>query len=129
MKRVMVMTLAWAVVVGVSSLSRAADTHATEHGGKSEHAANPQHGERHPTPAHLTYAHPTVPRANSLWPGTMLIWVGLMFVCAAIIGPIVRSEIPPEEAPHTHSHDEPPGSSGHHGHSGTIQPGPEHGHH
>jgi hypothetical protein len=130
MKRILVMLVAWAVMAGVSSFSRAADTHATEQGdahvAKTEHSVKPQHPEAHPPPAHLNYSHPTVPRGHSLWPGTMLIWVALMFVCAMIIGPIVRSEIPPEQAPHTHSHDEPPGASGHHGHSGTIQPGPEH---
>jgi hypothetical protein len=127
MKQMMAVIFAWAMV-GVPSFSLAADAPAPDHGAQPVHSANAPHGEAHAAPAHLTYAHPTVPRAHSLWPGTMLIWVGLMFVCAMIIGPIVRSEIPPEQAPHTHSHDEPPGASGHHGHSGTVQPGPEHDH-
>ena len=126
MKRMLMIAIAWAVVVGVSSFSLAADTHAAEHGGQTEHSAKAPHGEGHAPPAHLAYAHPTLPRAHNLWPGTMLIWVSLMFLCAVIIGPIVRSETPAEQAPHTHSHDEPPGASGHHGHSGTVQPGPEH---
>jgi hypothetical protein len=62
----------------------------------------------------------------------------LMFFMAAVIGPIVRAQAPPE-MPATHSHDEPPGASHHHGHGGTINPVPEdvakleqghgHGHH
>jgi len=126
MKRMMAVMIACALAVGLSSFARAADTHATEHGVMPEHSAA-AHGETHAA-AQVSYPHPILPRANNLWPGTMLIWVGLMFLCAAIIGPIVRSEMPSDEAPHTHSHDEPPGASGHHGASGTVQPGPEHGH-
>ena len=84
-------------------------------------------GDSHATPPHVTYPHPTLPAKQTLWPAPVLIVIGAMFLSAIVIGPIVRSEMP-EEAPHTHSHDEPPGASGHHGHSGTIQPGPEHDH-
>jgi hypothetical protein len=59
------------------------------------------------------------------WTGVVLIAIALMFLAAAIIGPVVRSE-QPEEIPPAHSHDEPPGTSGHHGPGGTVQPGPEH---
>ena len=128
MKRMMMVLVACAVAVGVSSIALAADPHATEHGAKTEHSAPGAPEQPHAAPQ-VAYPHPTLPGPKLVWPGTMLIWVGLMFFCAMIIGPLARMEMPPEVAPHTHSHDEPPGSSGHHGHSGTIQPGPEHDHH
>jgi hypothetical protein len=49
----------------------------------------------------------------------MMIVVGGMFLAAAVIGPIYRMSLP-EALPVTHSHDEPPGSSHHHGPSGTV---------
>jgi hypothetical protein len=70
------------------------------------------------------YTHPTVPSSDAVWPGAVLLVVIGMFLAAAVIGPIVRMEMP-EEIP-LQSHDEPPGSSHHHGPSGTVQPGPEH---
>ena len=51
------------------------------------------------------------------WAGVMMIVVAGLFLAAAVIGPIIRVEIP-REVPPTHSHDEPPGSSHHHGRSG-----------
>jgi hypothetical protein len=61
----------------------------------------------------------------------MLMVIGGMFVAAAVIGPIVRLNAP-EEVPPAHAHDEPPGSSHHHGKSGLQNPSPEvhhsHGH-
>jgi len=65
--------------------------------------------------------------ADASWAGTLLIVVAAMFVAAAFIGPMVRTEAP-REVPVAHSHDEPPGSSGHHGKSGTIEE-PHHHHH
>ena len=61
------------------------------------------------------------------WVGVVLILVATLFVLAAVIGPIVRAHAPPAEMPPTHSHDEPPGASHHHGSSGTINP--DHGDH
>jgi len=40
-----------------------------------------------------------------------------LFVAAAGVGPIVRYHMP-QEIPPMHSHDEPPGTSGHHGSTG-----------
>src|SRR6185503_13059385 len=68
------------------------------------------------------------PDINPTWVGVVLILVAAMFVMAAVIGPIARMHAPPAEMPVTHSHDEPPGASHHHGHSGTINPEPNHGH-
>jgi hypothetical protein len=48
-----------------------------------------------------------------------------MFLSAAVIGPIVRLNMPEELPPPAHSHDEPPGTSHHHGASGTLNPPPE----
>jgi hypothetical protein len=77
----------------------------------------------------LPYSHPQIPFSPT-WAGALLIIIAGMFLAAAVIGPIVRAEAP-EEVPPAHSHDEPPGASGHHGPGGTIAPAPEHehGHH
>jgi hypothetical protein len=74
-------------------------------------------------------AHPVL-SADSTWAGIMLILIlGAFFLPAAVIGPIVRAMTPPEVPP-AWSHDEPPGSSGHHGKSGTVDHNaPEHDHH
>jgi hypothetical protein len=56
----------------------------------------------------------------------MLFVIAGMFVAAAIIGPLVRLNLP-REVPPAHSHDEPPGTSHHHGPGGTINPEPDHG--
>jgi len=55
--------------------------------------------------------------------------IGCLFGLAWVVGPVVRKEAP-EEVPPAHSHDEPPGASGHHGPGGTKNPQPDaHGHH
>ncbi len=64
--------------------------------------------------------HPALPEDGS-WAGIMVIIIlGGFFLSAAVIGPIVHS-LTPEEVPPSHSHDEPPGTSGHHGPTGTIE--------
>jgi len=70
-------------------------------------------------------ARPTLPESGIAWPAILMMVVGGMFLCAVLVGPLYRMEIP-EELPPTHSHDEPPGTSHHHGPGGTVQPGPEH---
>ena len=67
--------------------------------------------------------HPVL-STNGSWVPIMLIVVGGLFLAAAVIGPIVRANAP-EEVPPAHSHDEPPGTSHHHGASGTVNPAPE----
>ncbi len=62
---------------------------------------------------------PRSPPPDRRWPGVVLIIVLGLFLAAAVIGPIVRSELP-EELPQTHTHDEPPGASRRHGRSGTL---------
>jgi len=54
------------------------------------------------------------------WAGAAVIGIAGLFVAAMVIGPAVRIHAPP-----THAHDEPPGTSGHHGRVGTVQPEPE----
>ena len=68
-------------------------------------------------------AHPVLSEDAS-WTPIMLMVIGGMFVAAAVIGPIVRLNMP-EEVPPAHAHDEPPGTSHHHGTTGTINPQPE----
>jgi hypothetical protein len=53
------------------------------------------------------------------WVVGLLIAIIALFAAAALIGPIYRLNLPEEFLP-THSHDEPPGASHHHGPSGTI---------
>ena len=52
-------------------------------------------------------ARPMVPADPSAWAGSMLIIILAMFLMAAVVGPIVRSEMP-QEVPdsHLHGHDE-----------------------
>ena len=86
------------------------------HGGASQQI---EVGEREP--------HPVISE-NGSWAGAMVIVIGLLFFLpAAVIGPIVRANVP-EEVPPAHSHDEPPGSSHHHGPEGiqTPDPGSQH---
>ena len=59
-------------------------------------------------------------RDDTRWVGVVLILIVTLFVLAAVIGPVARAHAPPAEMPPTHSHDEPPGASHHHGSSGTI---------
>jgi hypothetical protein len=49
------------------------------------------------------------------WAGAAVIGIAGFFLAAMVIGPAVRVHAPP-----THAHDEPPGTSGHHGKSGMI---------
>src|SRR5438552_18551456 len=92
----------------------ATDAPAAHEGAAHEGAA---HGGAHD-------AGPVPPQAPQRWPAVMVFLVLVMFFMAVVIGPIVRAQAPPEMPP-THSHDEPPGASHHHGHSGTINPVPE----
>src|SRR4051812_34827565 len=55
--------------------------------------------------------HPLLPPAAD-WHGVMVIIILGSFLTAAMVGVIVRANMP-EEIPPTHSHDEPPGTSGH----------------
>ena len=71
--------------------------------------------------------HPALPDRSDRWPGTVVIIILSMFLAALLVGPIVRANMP-EEVPPTHTHDEPPGASHHHGKSGTLNPEPGHGH-
>ena len=53
------------------------------------------------------------------WLRPALVVAAALFVAALLIGPIYRHSQPEEFLP-THSHDEPPGASHHHGVSGTV---------
>jgi hypothetical protein len=88
----------------------------------TEHdAAAAEHGEN------ADVSHPVVLEPGPTWPGQVVIVILGMFLAAAIVGPVVRANAP-EEVPPAHSHDEPPGTSHHHGKSGTLNPEPDHGH-
>lgn len=62
--------------------------------------------------------------ADREWAGVMVIAVIGLFITAAIVGPVVRANLP-DELPPVHSYDEPPGTSGHHGPGGLMNPDPE----
>ena len=91
-------------------------SHDTPHGG-ANHAADASH-DLGPVPPE---------KDGTRWAGVLLIIILTFFVLAAVIGPVVRAHAPPVEMPPTHSHDEPPGASHHHGSQGTINP--DHGDH
>jgi len=142
-------TLAAVAVLMLFALGAAAQEHQTGDAahqpasqGDAEKAHPTQGGDAHATggaahssagPSHDGGGHdegPVPPADKSpVWAGVVLILILAMFVMAAVIGPVARAHAPPAEMPPTHSHDEPPGASHHHGASGTINPEPGHGHH
>ena len=106
---------------------------AQEHSARPEGhapAAGETHSSAHAAGAHADdpAPHPMLPDPSDRWPGTVVIVILSMFLTAAIVGPIVRANMP-EEVPPAHTHDEPPGESHHHGRSGTLNPEPGHGDH
>jgi hypothetical protein len=70
---------------------------------------------------HVSAADSALPQpvisTDSAWAGVVIIIACGLFLAAAVIGPIIRIEIS-KDLPPTHSHDEPPGASHHHGKSG-----------
>ena len=76
-----------------------------------EHAA----ASRHPPEIE---SHPAQPE-DTEWAHTVIVVILTLFIAAIPVGIIVRANMP-EEIPITHSHDEPPGASGHHGPSGAV---------
>jgi hypothetical protein len=52
------------------------------------------------------------------WVRPVLIGIGVLFAAALLLGPIYRLNLPADLT--THSHDEPPGASHHHGPGGTA---------
>jgi hypothetical protein len=85
------------------------------------HEGAPREGTAHEGGARE--AGPVVPDTRHRWPFPVLFIILMTFLAAAVLGPIIRAQSPPEMPP-THSHDEPPGASHHHGESGTINPIP-----
>ena len=66
---------------------------------------------------------------DAAWAGKVVGIIGCLFGLAWVIGARVPRDVP-VEVPPAHSHDEPPGASGHHGAGGTKNPEPDgHGHH
>jgi hypothetical protein len=66
--------------------------------------------------------HPKFVAAGSPLPSTVAAIAAALFILAAVVGSLVRA-MAPHEVPPTQSHDEPPGASGHHGRSGTLNAG------
>ena len=71
-----------------------------------------------------TFPHPVLPGGSAAGVGVMMQVVGAMFLLAIVIGPMVRRHGARDLPPVTHAHDEPPGSSGHHGRTGTVDLAP-----
>lgn len=78
--------------------------------------------------SHHDAAAPSLPVTGTDYGRTLVILVIALFLAALVIGPIIRANLPREAPPVAHSHDEPPGASGHHGATGQLDP-PGHGHH
>jgi hypothetical protein len=82
----------------------------------AEEPAAPLHGTIEHAGAQATVdmePHPDV-STDSTWAGLMIVVIiGLFFVPAAVIGPIVRVLNPPQTAP-AHSHDDAHGATAHH---------------
>src|SRR3954471_6181679 len=72
-------------------------------------------------PAPQREAAPAAPviSGEAQWAERLLIAVAVLFLAAALIGPLYRLNLPDNILP-THSHDEPPGASPRHGPSGTV---------
>jgi hypothetical protein len=85
--------------------------------------AIPAHAARRPTAPVPQQVEPPpaapVLSEEARWPPGVLIGVASLFAAALLIGPFYRQSRP-AELPPTHSHDEPPGSSHHHGRAGTY---------
>ena len=91
--------------------------------------AAPAHAARKPVPVVPPEPSPAVPVLpdDARWVAGVVTAIASVFGAALLIGPVYRLARPPELPP-THSHDEPPGASHHHGTSGTLNPEPDHGH-
>ena len=122
-------------LVAVLSARVVAAQEPAEHAAPAGRAEAPAgHGASHPpedaaqdAAGHETPAPVLRPDRKDPWPGVVLIVIGFMFL-AAIGAGIASAHAPPDEQPPaTHSHDEPPGASHHHGTGGTINPEPYHG--
>ena len=90
-----------------------------------EHESTP--GAEHGSPSAQTaedLTHPTT-SSDSTWAFPVVVVILAMFLAAMVIGPISRA-LGNEELPPAHSHDEPPGTSGHHGATGTVNPDDPH---
>ena len=94
------------VMLGLALSLSAAESHAP--------SAAPAHHETDKTPGPVT-------SEKAEWAPGVLLVIGILFAAAAFVGPIYRLNMPEEpQVEDFHSHDEPPGTSHHHGASGTI---------
>ncbi|MEO6437259.1 MAG: hypothetical protein ABIP55_16070 [Tepidisphaeraceae bacterium] len=93
-------------VTSVAPGAAAPDT--PHHPPTGEHAsatAQPQHDHG------PVYHHPTLPPPHTIWPGMMVLIVLGIFLAAAMVGVVVRLNLPDELPPeHAHGHDD----HGHH---------------
>ena len=130
----MINRIGWRTILGgvVLALSICvASTIAQEHHDAPARPAQPAHSDAPKSDAMhtLTDPHappvdgdrPVVPTDAAAWAGTMLIIIIAMFLMAAVIGPMVRLEVPPESHhdDHGHGHDHDHGHDDHgggHGH-------------
>jgi hypothetical protein len=134
MNRIRLFVLAFALVTWRAPLANAQPHEpahdpapAAEHDGAAGREESTHDASAHDTSTHEGAAHdagPVVPDTRHRWPAPTVFVIGISFFMALVIGLIVRAHAPPEMPP-THSHDEPPGASHHHGESGTINPVPE----
>lgn len=85
-------------------------------------AGPPAHAARRPAPVvpqnEPPPAAPVLPE-DPRWVRGTLTGIAIAFAAALLLGPFYRLARP-AELPPTHSHDEPPGASHHHGRAGTY---------
>jgi hypothetical protein len=109
----------WASVIGlVVGLQSAPVSAAENHHPAAEpaHTAGESAKAEHDTPG-------PVISDKAAWARRVIWGVFAMFAAAAFIGPIYRMNMPEEpQVEDFHSHDEPPGTSHHHGPGGTLDP-------
>jgi hypothetical protein len=108
--------LAVTLLLVAGSVALAADA---PHGGGGHAATSAVKHGGGAAVVHEDHATGPVFSADDHWTRKVVIGIGVMFVAAMLIGPAYRMHLP-EEVPMTHSHDEPPGTSGHHGKSGAL---------
>ena len=110
------------LIAAVVAVLIAVHAHAAQSHAPGAPATTPHAGNSHDATASGAEPAP-VPPDQPYWAGPMLIIILGMFLAAAVVGPIIRSEMP-DEVPVPHGHDEVVGHEDH----GEHEPGHGHGH-
>jgi hypothetical protein len=114
------MKASWLAIFLAGSILSLSAVAAESHSGAESHAT----GDAKPSPGAVVSNHAD-------WAPSVVSAILALFAAAAFVGPIYRLNMPEEpQVEDFHSHDEPPGTSHHHGAGGTIDhSAPEKPHH